>query len=273
MSREKVAKLTSTVPASAVLPLYRQLRKFRSVSPETNIYDIYRDIRTYGRGHENYYEDTSKSLFFRFVPESQPVVERNADGGENPLLVKVKDQLIYNSEIEIPVDLVVLSVGMVPQDTRNLVDMLKLPVGADGFLQEVHPKLRPVESSIGGVLLAGACQGPKDITESSGSASAAAAKASAKLSRDYIELDPFVAVVEEDKCNGCGLCVGECSYHGTITLKEMTVEGKIVTKAVISPSSCKGCGACAAVCISRAINVKGWTLDQFDAMVEALAGK
>jgi heterodisulfide reductase subunit A2 len=248
-------------------------REIHERFPETNIYDIHRDIRTYGRGHENYYEDTSQSLFFRFVPESQPIVERDTEGGESPLIVRVKDQLTYNSELQIPVDLVVLSVGMVPQDTRNLVDMLKLPVGADGFFQEVHPKLRPVESSISGILLAGTCQGPKDITESSGAASAAAAKASARLSRDYIELDPFVAVVDEDKCNGCGLCVRECNYSGTIAMKEMTVEGKTVTKAVISPSSCRGCGACVAVCAPRAINVMGWTLDQFDAMVEALADR
>jgi heterodisulfide reductase subunit A len=238
--------------------------------PETNIYDLYRDIRTYGRGHEDYYTE-SKDLFFRFAPESQPVVESNGDGDESPLLVKVKDQLTYNTEIEIPVDLVVLSVGMVPQDSRNIVDMLKVPVGADAFLQEVHPKLRPVESAVSGILLAGACQGPKDIAESSGAASAAAAKAAAKLSRDYIELDPFVAVVEEDKCNGCGLCVEQCSYQGAITMKEMTTDGQKTMKAVISPSSCKGCGACAAVCVPRAINVEGWTLDQYDAMVEALA--
>jgi heterodisulfide reductase subunit A len=263
----KLNQYCSRVCCTATLQAAKEIHE---CFPDTNVYDLYRDIRTYGRGHEDYYTE-SKDLFFRFAPESQPVVESNGDGDESPLLVKVKDQLTYNSEIEIPVDLVVLSVGMVPQDSSDLIDMLKVPVGADGFLQEVHPKLRPVEASISGILLAGTCQGPKDITESSGAASAAAAKAAAKLSRDYIELDPFVAVVEEDKCNGCGLCVEQCSYQGAIAMKEMTVDGQKVMKAIISPSSCKGCGACAAVCVPRAINVEGWTLDQFDAMVEALA--
>jgi heterodisulfide reductase subunit A2 len=262
----KLNPYCSRVCCTATLQAAREIQER---FPGTNIYDLYRDIRTYGRGHENYYEE-SQSLFFRFVPESRPVVEQEP-GGASPLLVKVKDQLTYNTEIEIPVDLVVLAVGMLPQDTLNLSETLKLPVGADGFFQEVHPKLRPVESSINGILLAGTCQGPKDITESCAAASAAAAKAAAKLSRDYIELDPYVAKVDEDRCTGCGKCLAECSYPGTITLKELTIGDQIVKKAVISPSSCKGCGACAAVCEPRAINVNGWTLDQFDAMVDALA--
>ncbi len=245
--------------------------ELRERLPGINIYNFYRDIRTYGRGHENYYEETKDNLFFRFAPESPPVVERNTDGNDCPLIVGVADQLTNNTELEIPVDLVVLSVGMVPQKISNLIDTLKLPVGADRYLQEVHPKLRPVEVAVGGVFLAGTCQGPKDITESCEAASASAAKAAAALSRDYIELDPFVAVVDTAKCNGCGLCVAECSYPGTLYMEDTVVNGKSSPKACISPTQCKGCGACAAVCPTKAISVRGWTLDQFDDMVDALA--
>jgi heterodisulfide reductase subunit A2 len=266
---EKLNQYCSRVCCTATLQAAKELfEKY----PDINIFDFYRDIRTYGRGHENYYEDTSKCLFFRFVPEIPPVVEKNNDG-EYPLIVRVTDQLTYNTEIEVPVDLVVLSVGMVPHNIKNIIDMMKIPIGADGYLQEVHPKLRPVEVAVGGILLAGTCQGPKDITESSGAASAAAAKASAALSRDYIELDPYVAVVDQEKCNGCGLCVAECNYHGTLFLKDISENGESNNKAFISPSGCKGCGACAAVCTPRAISVKGWTLDQFDAIVDMLAKK
>ncbi|MCX6012697.1 MAG: CoB--CoM heterodisulfide reductase iron-sulfur subunit A family protein, partial [Chloroflexi bacterium] len=168
----KLNQYCSRVCCTAALQAGRELTgRFSGL----NIFDFYRDIRTYGRGHEDYYEDAVGTLFFRFVPENPPLVERNNDG-EHPLIVKVNDQLTYNTEIEVPVDMVVLSVGMEPQDTRNIVEMVKLPVGLDGFFQEVHPKLRPVESSVGGVLLAGTCQGPKDITESCNAASAAAVK-------------------------------------------------------------------------------------------------
>lgn len=245
-------------------------KEIRERFPQTNILDLYRDIRTYGRGHEDYYEETSDNLFFRFVPESSPVVESNADGDGHPLIVRVVDQLTYNEEIELPVDLVVLSVGMVPQEIGKLVDTLKLPVGSDRYLLEVHPKLRPVEVAMHGIYLAGTCQGPKDILESCEAASAAASKAAALLSRDYIELDPYVAVVDTERCNGCGLCVEECNYAGAIYLEEVEVEGKTAQRATISPSQCKGCGACVAVCPTRAINVKGWRLDQFEAMVDVL---
>ena len=106
--------------------------------------------------------------------------------------------------MEAPADLVVLAVGMQPADVAPVVDALKLPVGADRFLQEVHPKLRPVELSVNGVLLAGTSQGPKDITETAASASAAAAKATALLSSGHVELDPFVAHVDATLCKGTG---------------------------------------------------------------------
>ena len=240
--------------------------------PKTHVYDFYRDIRTYGRGHEEYYENASKRgvLFFRYDAQNPPVVSATSDGSSHPLLVVVKDTLTWNEEVEVGADLVVLAVGMEAGSLDGLVEKLKIPVGTDRFLLEVHPKLRPVESSVGGVLLAGAAQGPKDITESCASASAAAAKAAAILSRGYVDLEPFVAEVDPALCDGCGDCLGECGYEGAIELLEMKGDEGPAKKAVIHPSLCRGCGACAAVCPRRAINVAGWTLDQYEAMVDAL---
>ena len=104
-------------------------------------------------------------------------------------------------------DLVVLAVGLEPNDITDLVEKLKIPVGADRFLQEVHPKLRPVEVSVAGILLAGTCQAPLDMGEACAAAGAAAVKAAAILARGYVELDPFVAEVDLGKCVGTGACV------------------------------------------------------------------
>jgi heterodisulfide reductase subunit A len=182
-------------------------------------------------------------------------------------LVRCKDGLTWGEEVEAEVDMVVLAVGMTPSDIAPLVQSLKLPVGTDRFLLEVHPKLRPVELAVNGVFLAGASQGPKDAGETSASASAAAAKATQILSQGHVELDPFVAHVDATLCEGHGLCVEECPYPGAIVMQEYA-DGRL--RAVVNPALCAGCGACVAVCPVRAIDLAGWTLDQYDAMVDAL---
>jgi heterodisulfide reductase subunit A len=247
--------------------------EIRERFPSVNVYDFYRDIRTYGRDHEDYYDRASRNgvMFFRFDVESPPVVEHAAKNASRPLTVRVRDTLTFGEELETPVDLVVLAVGMMPNNIKELTGLLKLPAGTDRFLQEVHPKLRPVEMAVNGVLLAGAVQGPRDITESCAAASAAASKAAGSLGRGYVELEPFVAQVDPARCDGCGLCVPECSYEGALTITELQTERGMEPKALVHPALCMGCGACAAVCPHRAINVSGWTLDQFEAMVDAIA--
>ena len=241
----------------------------------TRVFDFYRDIRTYGRGQEELYERASKNkvLFLRFEAAEAPVVETNSGSNGYPLSVKVKDSLTFGEEIEVPVDLVVLAVGMEPNNVSDLVEMMKLPVGADRFLQEVHPKLRPVELSVLGIFLAGTCQAPFDIGESSAAASGAAVKAAALLSRGYVELDPFVAEVDLEKCTGTGACVEACLVPGALSLVEMGVVGEKVQRVQVNPALCTGCGACVAVCPENAINVKGWTLRQYEAMVDMIVSE
>lgn len=244
----------------------------RKTYPQTNVFDFYRDIRTYGRGQEELYLEALKNsvTFFRFRPDESPVVERNVGAGGYPLLIRVKDQLLFGEELEVPVDLVVLSVGMEPNGISSLVEMMKLPVGEDRFLQEVHPKLRPVELSVAGILLAGTCQAPMDVGEACAAASAAAVKASTLLSLGYVELDPFVAEVDLSKCQGAGACVEACLREGALAMVDMDVDGKKVMRAQVNPALCLGCGACVAVCPEGAIDVKGWTLGQYQAMVDAI---
>lgn len=240
--------------------------------PQLNIYDLHQDIRTYGRGHEEYYRSTLDDgvRFLRYNGEEVPEVSSAPQGDDHPVLVKVKDMLTYGEELEIPVDLVVLAVGMMPRNVEDLVGMLKISRGNDRFLLEVHPKLRPVETAVNGIVLAGTAQGPMNIQESLSAASAAAAKVASLLGRGHVELPPFVASVDASKCNGTGACVEACVYEGALALKTFDEDGKQVKRAVVTPANCVGCGACVSACPNQAINVQGWTLAQYEAMVEAL---
>ncbi len=243
--------------------------------PNVTIYDVYQDIRTYGRGHEDYYVRACKNgvTFLRHLPEEIPEVIRSEKGAEYPLLVKVKDRLTWGEEIELPVDLVVLSVGIMPSPISDLVDMLKIAPGNDRFLLEVHPKLRPVETAVAGVVLAGTAQGPMTVQESCAAAEAAATKVAVLLSRGKVELEPYVAQVDPERCQGVGECVCVCPQEGAIHLETRIENGKMLRRAVVTAANCNGCGVCVSVCPSRAIDVQGWRLDGFEAMVEAITAE
>ncbi|MCG6972334.1 MAG: CoB--CoM heterodisulfide reductase iron-sulfur subunit A family protein [Desulfobacterales bacterium] len=247
----------------------------RETYPKTRVYEFYRDIRTYGRGQEELYEQASKNrvVFIRFESQEAPEVSKNGYSDEFPLLIKAKDILTFGEEVEVPVDLVVLATGVEPNEISKIVDMMKLPVGPDRFLLEVHPKLRPVELPVSGIFLAGTCQAPMDAGEACSGASGAAVKAAALLSRGYVELDPFVADVDIQKCNGTGACVEACLSDGALELVEMEIDGQKVQRAKVTPAFCLGCGACVAVCPENAIDVNGWTLKQYEAMVNAIVAE
>jgi heterodisulfide reductase subunit A2 len=244
----------------------------RENHPKTRVFDFYRDIRTYGRGQEELYTRAAKNrtIFFRFEAGEEPQVMRNPDPKGQPLLVRVKDVLTFGEELEVPVDLVVLAVGQEPNDISDLVQKMKIPVGADRFLQEVHPKLRPVEVAVTGIVLAGTCQAPFDVGETCAAAGAAAVKAAAILTRGFVALDPFVAEVDLSKCTGTGACVAACLGEGALAMVEQEVAGRRVSRARVNPALCLGCGACVAVCPENAINVQGWTLKQYEAMVDMI---
>ncbi|RPH62780.1 MAG: CoB--CoM heterodisulfide reductase iron-sulfur subunit A family protein [Chloroflexi bacterium] len=265
----QVNNYCSRVCCTASLHMTEELRqKF----PALNIYDLYQDIRTYGRGHEEYYRGAMEKgvRFLRYNGEERPQVIAAQAGDTHPALIQVKDSLTYNEELEIPVDLVVLAVGMQPRQIDDLVRMLKVSRGTDRFLLEAHPKLRPVETAVNGVILAGTAQGPMNIQESLSAASAAAAKVVSLLGQGKVELQPFVAAVNAEKCNGSGACVAACEYEGAIALETFHENGKEVKRAVVTPANCSGCGACVAACPNRAIDVQGWTLAQYEAMVDAI---
>ena len=241
--------------------------------PHLNLYDLYEDIRTYGHGHEQYYRDALENTtrFLRFHGDDRPEVVAAEPGDTHPVLVRINDHLTWGEAMEMPVDLVVLAVGFMPRDVSDLIQMLKISAGTDRFLLERHPKLQPVETAVPGVVLAGTAQGPMTVQESCAAASAAAAKVSSLLGQGQVELEPFVAKVDLEKCDGTGACVDVCQYEDAIHLETVLIAGQEVRRAVVTPANCSGCGGCVSACPNRAIDVQGWTLTQYEAMIDAFA--
>ncbi len=252
--------------------LYESL-ELKERFPDIHLYDVHEDIRTYGRGHEEFYRQTLENgtVILRYQGENPPVVEALEAGDTHPLVVRLEDQLTWGETIEIPADMVVLAVGMMPRPVKDLIDMLKISPGKDRFLLEVHPKLRPVETAVPGVVLAGTAQGPMTIQESVSAAEAAAAKVACLLSLGRVELEPFVARVNAELCEGSGACVEVCAYENAISLDTIRQNGGEIRRAVVSAANCSGCGNCVSACPHGAIDIQGWTLKQYEAMVDALA--
>ncbi len=266
----QVNNYCSRVCCTALLHTAVELRRR---FPKLNLYELYQDIRTYGRGHETIYRQARNAgvRFIRYHGDERPEVVSAPANDTHPVLVRVKDYLTYGQELEVPVDLVVLAVGIMPRQMDDLVAMLKVSRGNDRFLLEAHPKLRPVEMAVRGVILAGTVQGPMNIQESLAAASAAAAKTAALLCQGKVELPPFIAHVDAEKCTGSGACVLACAYEGALKMNTFIENGVEVRRAEVTPANCTGCGACASACPSRAIDVQSWTLAQYEAMVDAIA--
>ncbi|MEI6764744.1 MAG: CoB--CoM heterodisulfide reductase iron-sulfur subunit A family protein [Bacteroidota bacterium] len=248
---------SSTMQASLVLN-----EKFENITS----YHVYRDIRTYGK-QEILFEKASKQgdVFIRFNEKDPPVVDSDSKG----LLIKVKDHLTSKMELEIPADLVVLVTGMVPRaDSLDISGKFKIPVGSDKFFNEIHPKLKPVETVIKGVYIGGACQGPKNITESLQSSLSAAAKVNALLKGGSVSLDPIVASVNANACLWCGKCAEVCEYSA---IREIESSGKHI--AAVNRATCTGCGICAPVCPTNAIEVAQYTDLEIEAMIDGFTEK
>ena len=233
------------------------------LDPAVRQYHLYRDLRTYGRLELGYEESRRRgSAYLKFADDDPPTVEAGADGR---LRVRVTDLLTESSEVAIDADVVVLVTGLTPRDNAELTSLLHLPVGGDGFYNEIHPKLRPVETVVDGVLIAGTCQAPKTIAESVASGLAAVTQSGAMLMRGVAELDPQVAVVDPDACTWCGACAAVCPYEA---ISRQELSGRAV--AVVDPTGCKGCGGCVSYCEPGALDLLGNTDAQIRALIEHL---
>jgi len=225
------------------------------------VYNFYIDIRTPGKGFEEFYNRVAEegTHFIRGrVADVYP--EGNGSGR---VILQAEDTLLGKIR-KIPVDMVVLSVGLEPQaDAQDVRRMFNITCSGEGWFLERHPKLAPVNTFTDGIFLAGCCQGPKDIPDTVAQAGAASAEAMALIDTGYIELEPNTAYVLEEECSGCKSCLALCPY----TAITFQAEKK---KAVINEVLCKGCGVCVASCPSGSIMQHLFEDDEIFAEIEGV---
>jgi len=223
---------------------------------EINI--CYTDIRSFGKGYEEFYRKIRgmKTNFFRGKPSE---VRKSGDN----FTIDIFDTTT-NKLLEINTDLVVLVPALVSRvDAADFTRIVRISQGADGFFLEAHPKLRPIDTFTGGVFIAGCCQSPKDIQDTVAQASGAAARAANILSKKELEAEPLISCVDEDICSGCGTCISVCVYNAIELVKE---DDK--SHAKINDALCMGCGLCVATCPSGAMQQRGYKDKQLRPMIE-----
>jgi heterodisulfide reductase subunit A-like polyferredoxin len=255
-SREKEHPWCSRVCCTEAV---KNALKLKQVSPSTNVYILYRDMRTYGF-KEKLYRDAREAgvMFVRFDPENAPAVAVS----NGNLHVSVYDPVLQR-RLGINADLLVLSAGVVPPKSNHAIgQLLKVPLNEDGFFLEAHMKLRPVDFTTRGVFMAGMAHSPRRIPETVAQAYAAAARACSLISHKELTTEAVVAEVNPRWCVGCGVCEEVCQYEAA---RVNPVTGKSEVAAVL----CQGCGACAAACPAEAIKLKGFEAQNVLSMVDA----
>ena len=229
---------------------------------------FYMDIRAGGKGYDEFVRRAIEEDGARYV---RGRVSRMYRDGE--IIKVVGYDTLNGSPVTIDADLVVLATAMRPQPgIEGLAQKLSVSYDKHGFINEAHPKLRPVETNTAGVYVAGACQAPRDIPDSVAMASAAAAKVLGLLSNEELEREPTIAVVNADLCAGCFHCERVCGY-GAISHREIRDRSGSLIKVVaeVNPGVCWGCGTCQAACPSKSIELAGFTDDQIYAAINAFA--
>jgi len=245
-------------------------------NPETPVYILFKDIRTYGFRErflfkdirtygfrERFYREASEKgvIFLRYDDENPPEVSEE----NGKLRVVVKDCLLMDDVLLEP-EYVVLSSGIRPNpDNETLSEVLKVPLGTDGFFLEAHMKLRPLEFAVDGIFLCGFSHSAKPSEESIAQSRGVAAKALGLLSNDRMDVEPLVAQVNESRCRWCGKCADVCVF-GAIEV----VHSEGIRAARINDALCKGCGACVVACPTGALDVFGFTSGQLDNIIDCL---
>ncbi|MBS1252616.1 MAG: Electron transport complex subunit RsxB [Anaerolineales bacterium] len=239
----------------------------KKLKPEADVTVIYRDIRTYGFKEKLYTEARRAGVrFARYDFDRKPEVSHSDDG----LSVRVWEPIL-GTELALEPDLLVLSTPVVPSEgAQELATRLKVPVDLDGWFQEAHVKLRPVDFSSDGVFMAGLAHYPKLLDETIVQAQAAAARVASLLSKDALEAGGRVASVNESLCVGCLTCVRTCPYDVPQIKPDLTGVGGILGAAYIEAAMCHGCGSCAAACPAKAIDLMHYADAQVLPKLDAL---
>jgi heterodisulfide reductase subunit A len=244
--------------------------ELKEMNPEMDIYILFRDMRTYGFSEDHYREAADKDVkFIRYEPQDAPEVEAGESEEGRPVLIVTVPDYILGMKVEIDADIVALAAALVPPAmNKEISQLFKVSLGPDGFFQEAHVKLRPVEFATDGVYLCGTAHYPKSITEAISHAYGAAGRVLTLLSHDTVTASGSVCEVDEKGCMGCGACIAACTY-GAIELRK-TRQGK---KAVVNPVLCKGDGLCCSKCPTGAIQLKHFTDEEIVSQIDAAAAE
>ncbi|NVM23708.1 MAG: CoB--CoM heterodisulfide reductase iron-sulfur subunit A family protein [Desulfobacterales bacterium] len=227
---------------------------------DANISILYQDIRAFGKAFEEFYDRIkSEGVNFRRGLASEVYQKPGSDR----MVVRGEDTML-GEPYELEADLVVLASGLRPSDgVEEIVRLTKLSQSADKFFLEAHPKLRPVDTAVDGMFVAGCCQGPKDIPDSVAQAKAASSASLIYLGTGKAKLEAITSEINEDICTGCRTCEALCPYGAL----EYDSEEKIMR---VNDAICKGCGCCSGACPSGAASMRHFRDIQVYAQIEAL---
>ncbi len=234
----------------------------KELNPDIHVTILFRDLYTPGTSYEEYYRKAREQgvLFVKYDEDRMPNVEENQ--------VKVFNEYI-GDEMIIAYDLLVLSTPLVANsDNKDLAQLLKVPLEANGFFLEAHVKLRPNDFATDGVYIGGSAKWPVDITETISQGYAAASRASTILSHETIEVEGATSILPEynkSLCTGCEVCIKVCPYNAIKKNENDEIE--------IIQALCKGCGLCAATCTNKALVIRHFTDDQILSEIYAYGGE
>lgn len=240
---------------------YSHLIKERT---DADVYQMYIDMRCFGKGYEEFYDRVSNEAANFIRGKVAKVTDEAVNEEEKGKLIAVVEDTLLGTMLRVPVDMVVLATALEPrEDAAEVAKLFGISRSADGFFLERHPKLDPVATMTDGVLIAGCCQGPKDIPDTVAQASAAAARVLALIAKGSVELEAATAVIDEEKCSGCRICNLLCPYSAISYIEDEKVSR-------INEALCKGCGTCVAACPSVAITHKQFTTEEIGAEIEGV---
>ncbi len=232
--------------------------------PDAEVYNFYIDMRTPGKGYEEFYHRLlEEGTHFIRGRVAEVTDAARLPGEEGKIIIQAEDTLI-GKQRRIPVDMVILSAGIEARgDSKEISNLFKMGCDFDGFFVERHPKLDPVATMTEGILIAGACQGPKDIPDTVAQGAAAAARVSGLINQGTVMMDPVRAHIDEEHCSGCRICNNLCPYNAIVYHEERNAS-EVIT------ALCQGCGTCVAACPSNVISGAHFTNDQVISQIEGI---
>ncbi|MEJ2057744.1 MAG: FAD-dependent oxidoreductase, partial [Desulfofustis sp.] len=239
--------------------------ELKQENPGRMIYILYRDMRTYGQREKLFKKARELGvIFINYELHGKPKVEAR----HKQVHIEVWDHVLHRP-LQLSADMVVLATAIQANpDAGALNKIYKVALDGDGFFQEAHAKLRPVDFATDGMFVAGLAHYPKPVEESVAQALAASARAATLLSRSQVSLDAVKAEPDLNYCDGCALCIDVCPYHA-ITLVEENGASQSRKYITVNKAQCKGCGLCQGTCPKRGVAVQGFTMEQIGAQIEA----